>query len=91
MRNTVYNCCRNTGHFPRGAERLKRFVYVHLRLKELARKKKNALRHQQPEKDKQYVDFAHTWLEKFLLTPMSGTEGHHCWTTTARNISLKMS
>jgi len=59
-------------------------VYVHLRLKELAQKKKNALRHQQPEKDKQYVDFALPWLEKFLRTPMSGTEGHHCWTTTAK-------
>ena len=59
-------------------------MYVHLRLKELAQNKKNALRHQQPEKDEQYVDFAHPWLETFLRTSMSGTEGHHCWTTTAR-------
>ena len=90
IRNTVYNYCRNVRHFLCGAERVKRFVYVHLRLKELAQNK-NVLRHQQPEKDKQYVDFALPWLEKFLRTPMSGTEGHHCWTTTAREHFTEMS
>jgi len=28
---TLCNCCRNIGHFLWGVERVKRFVYVHLR------------------------------------------------------------
>ena len=38
------DCCRNTGHFLCGVERIKRFVNVHVH-------------RQQPEKDKQNVDF----------------------------------
>jgi len=41
------DCCRNIGHFLYDVERVKHFVNVHLHC-------------QQPEKDKQNVDVAHT-------------------------------